>query len=220
LKHIILLFALTLYIVNVYSQNAQVLINQEYIKKNQIKNITFFVPVSIEWINNHPAFSRQMNIKQLVAEYDKEGFCTKIMWRLCNWDSAQQNIDTSINSLEHYLYFKYQNQKLQRIDAITFSEVNFVDFKYIDNKIVRHIAYIEDSQLKTRDDTLIDNAIPQKLLNPYDWSIYPYYQIIDLTDDFLPFFYINTLPILFFDEKLNNKTVIIELSPNIRVRIL
>jgi len=220
LKYIILLFTLTNLFFNYYAQNSKIIINHEYIKKNQIKNIRFFVPISVEWIKSHPAFSPQINIKEYTAYYDNDGLCYKLMWRLCSWDSALQNIDTTINSLEHYLYFKYQNHKLERLDAITFSKINYVDFNYFENKVVRHITYTENNQVRTQNDTLLDTIIHQNILNPYEWSIYPYYQIIVINDEWVPYFYLNTIPLPYFDNKFMANEIIIEIYPGLLVRII
>ncbi|NSW45182.1 MAG: hypothetical protein HPY79_05155 [Bacteroidales bacterium] len=218
LINIILLFTLTNLFFKCYAQNSKVIINHEYIKKNQIKNIRFFVPINIEWIKLHPAFSPQINIKEYIADYDNDGYCYKLMWRLCSWDSTLQNIDTTLSSLEHYLYFKYQNHKLQRLDAITFSKINYVDFNYFENKVIRHIAYTENNQVKTQIDTILDTIIQQNILNPYEWSIYPYYQMLIINDEWGPYFYLNNIPLPYFDNELNANDIIIEIYPGLLVR--
>lgn len=217
---IIVQITLSLFTFVLYAQNdEEVLINQDYFQKNQVHEISFFVPVSEKWIQAHPAFSKQMNIKQYLLHYDSEGHCTDVSWSLCSWDTMQNKIDTTLHSLENYLYFKYIDHKLARIDAISFSEINFVEFNYTDKSIIRHISYIENSQLKTNNDTASIKAIEKEILNPYDWSVYPTYQVISIDDNLVSEMLINRIPLLYFDERLQSKKMLIEVFPGLLLRI-
>lgn len=204
-----------------YAQtDAEIVISQEYFKKNQIHQISFYVPVNEKWINTHPAFSHQMNIKQYLLKYDQNGNCTEASWSLCSLDSSKNEIDTNIHSLENYLYFKYINNSLTRIDAISFSEINFVELSYTPHSIIRHISYVENSQLKTKNDTLTNKPKIIEIFNPYDWAVYPYFQSISIDENLISKFLINKIPILYFDEQLNSKKIIIEAYPGLSLRIL
>ena len=115
---------------SLFSQSSnELLIDHLYFSKNQVKQITFYYQVDKKWINNHPAFSHEMNLKRMTLKYDANGNCEEVSWSLCHWDSTKNDVDTSVSSLENYLYLKYNENQLIRIDAISFSEINFVDFK-------------------------------------------------------------------------------------------
>jgi len=198
---------------------SEVYISQEYFQKNQVHEISFFVPVCEKWIQAHPAFSKQMNIKQYVLHYDNKGNCTDVSWSLCSWDSIQNRVDTTLRSLENYLYFKYIDHKLTRIDAISFSEINFIEFNYLDNSIVRHISYVENSQLKTKNDTVPIKVIEKEILNPYDWAVYPTYQVISMDDNLASEMLMNRISLFYFDERLQSKKILIELFHGLLLRI-
>jgi len=214
----ILLFTLNF---SLFSQSSnEFVIDHLYFSKNQIRQITFYYLVDKKWINNHPAFSHEMNLKRMTLKYNTNGNCEEVSWSLCHWDSTKNDIDTSVSSLENYLYLKYDGNKLVRIDAISFSEINFVDFKYADNKVFRHISYIENSILKTKDDTISNLKTFQELPSPYDWTLFPQYMQAEIDETLSVHFYINNIPLNYFDENLANKNLKIELFPGFLLRII
>lgn len=204
-----------------FSQNTnELLIDHVYFSKNQVKQITFYYPVNKKWIYNHPAFSHEMNLKRMTLKYNADGNCEEVAWSLCHWDSVKNNVDTSVTSLENYLYFKYSGNQLVRLDAISFSEINFVDFKYTENNVLRHISYIENSILKTKDDTIKNLKTFQDLPNPYDWALFPQYLQIEIDETLINYFYFNHIPFNYFDDNLTNKKLTIELYPGFLLRII
>lgn len=218
-RFILLIFFILNFFVLSAQNEEEIIINQDYFRRNQVKQITFIVPVNQQWINSNPAFNQQFNIKQYKLKYDNKGNCIEVSWTVCKWDSNENQIDTTIQSLENYLYFKYDENKLIRIDAINFSEINFIEYKYTPQSVIQHIAYIENSQLKTKDDTINLKPITKEIFNPYEWAIFPNYQLIFLDDIFVDNILINGIPIMYFDNNLADKKIVLEVFPGLLLRI-
>ncbi|MGQ9848342.1 MAG: hypothetical protein ACUVQP_12700, partial [Bacteroidales bacterium] len=214
---------LIFFILNFFVLSAQndeeIIINHDYFRKKQVKHILLIVPINLSWLNSHPAFNQQLNVKKYKLKYDDKGNCIEASWTLCKWDSTLNQIDTTIQSLENYLYLKYDENKLIRIDAISFSEINFIEFKYTSQSVIQHIAYIENSQLKTKDDTVNLKPIAKEILNPYEWAIFPYYQLIFLDDIFVKNILINGIPFMYFDDNFIDKKIVLEAFPGLLIQI-
>lgn len=197
----------------------EIIINHDYFRQNQVKHISLIVPINLSWLNSHPAFNQQLNIKQYKLKYDQKGNCIEASWTLCKWDSALNQIDTTIQSIENYLYFKYNENKLIRIDALSFSVINYIEFSYTTQSVIQHISYVENSQLKTKDDTINLKPITKEIFNPYEWAIFPYYQLIFLDDIFVDNILINGIPIMYFDNNLADKKIVLEVFPGLLLRL-
>lgn len=215
---LLIFFILNFFVLSAQNEE-EIIINHDYFSKNQVKHISLIVPINLSWLNSNPAFNQQLNIKQYKLKYDHIGNCIEASWTLCKWDSTLNQIDTTIQSLENYLYLKYNKNKLIRIDANTFSEINFVEFKYTLQSVIQHIAYIENSQLKTKDDTINLKPITKEIYNPYEWAIFPYYQVFYLGDIFVDNILINGIPIMYFDNNLADKKIVLEVFPGLSIRI-
>lgn len=218
-RTILLLFFIQNYFVLLAQNEEEIIINKDYFCKNQVKHISFIAPINLLWLNSHPVFNQKLNIKLYKLKYDHTGNCIEASWTFCKWDSTLNQIDTTIQSLENYLYFKYDENKLIRIDAISFSEINFVEFNYTNQSIIQHVSYIENNQLKTKYNTINLKPVTKEILNPYEWAIFPNYQLIFLDDIFVDNILINGIPMMYFDNNLTNKKLVLEVFPGLLLRM-
>lgn len=172
----------------IYPQKA--IISRNFLFKEQIRTIEIVAPISSSWLKEHPAFDTLLNAQWFEFKYNHLGLCTEMRWKFCQFKHTK--IDTSIPSLEHYFYFEYNDSLLTTLYINSFSDINKVEYEYLNNKLVVRKLFLSD---QTKLDTVLLNPSAILNFNPYQFPLFPEYKILYLTNELAVYTTFNKVPI-------------------------
>jgi len=201
-------------------QNNDTLLSTMYFNRHQIRTISFVCMLQTSWKKSNPAFDTSINARIFRLNYNADGYCTQMSWFFCHWDSAKQQLDTSISSIENFFYFKYHDSDIVNLDIFSFSIINNVRFLYQPNMIIRHTSIIEqNNNVVIKPDTVCRRENFISIKNPFDFAIYPDVEILKISSESENNFLLNQIPFTYFDEALKGRKVLVKLCPIMAVWI-
>lgn len=203
-----------------YRLTPQNTVDKHFFKNNQILNIKAICPVAQSWINQNPAFNKNINAIFYEAHYNSSGLCTELLFTLCFFDSINNKIDTStLNNIEHNFKFTYRNDSLIKVDISSFSTINRIEYSYSNDSIIRNVYYYSNHEWSIKIDTVINKIKLSPFYNPYAIPILPEKNILYVPASMLSYILFNNLPFRYYIEQKANDYQYIDLAPGFMLRI-